>query len=335
MGTEQNLKMEVSMLPTQEIEDFRKLTPRLRTAFGAKTVLISEISPRTIELLVLRTDPLDAVTPIRTPRYGEVNAGTMLNIGLNQSGEYAGFSLANASAHLAIQGQTRSGKTVLTYGLLMWASAMPDIVVAGCDPTNITLAPWAESRHGKWQSMGTKDVETHVEVLDRVVEVMDQRVQGLAARDIDKLSSFSPEEPLFLVVLEEYPALLETLKVQDKAAYQSVRANVSRLLLEGAKAGIRVLMIIQRADASIIGGVERSNIAIRFSLRVDNADAVRMLHEGIDKDLSEMVTGFKNGLALMQVPGEPISRMRVAYVDSYSAYSSVVRANIERSNNDS
>ena len=87
------------------------------------------------------------------------------------------------------------------------------------------------------------------------------------------------------MVLEEYPGELKQLRDFDAAQDRkrgerlepTARAAVGRLVAEGAKAGVRVLLLAQRADAEFIDGASRSNFAARVSFRVDNADAVRML----------------------------------------------------------
>ncbi len=56
---------------------------------------------------------------------------------------------------------------------------------------------------------------------------------------------------------------------------------VARLLSESRKAGMRVLLVCQRADATVIGGFERGQASHAISFRVD-ADGQRMLHRDAD-----------------------------------------------------
>lgn len=113
-------------------------------------------------------------------------------------------------------------------------------------------------------------------------------------------------------------------KTAEKREAQ-VRSGISRLIAEGAKVGVKVMMIAQRFDASIIGGAERSNIAYRITHRVDNSDAVRMLHPNATDDLIEYATEFPTGRALVQWPAEKPEIVQSDLIE-YQDY----RARVER-----
>ncbi len=96
-------------------------------------------------------------------------------------------------------------------------------------------------------------------------------------RDRDAVQT-GPDFPVLLVILEEYAVLLRVADVTEKKLGQKVRALVARLLSEGRKAGLRVLIIVQRADAAVVDGLVRAHCAIWLSFPVDSGEAVRMLH---------------------------------------------------------
>ncbi|CAA9212307.1 MAG: hypothetical protein AVDCRST_MAG54-167 [uncultured Actinomycetospora sp.] len=52
-------------------------------------------------------------------------------------------------------------------------------------------------------------------------------------------------------------------------------ALIARLLSAGRKAGGRVLIIVQRADAAVVDGLVRAQCAPRVSFSVDSGEAVR------------------------------------------------------------
>jgi len=331
-------QLHVRMHDGQTSEMYSRTATAIADTYGVPTCRVSRVGPGVVGLQLVVSDPLtqplQLIHPelgdvpsqrnfVVLPTFGQVSSTSDIPMGRTEQGRMMNVNLAGSS-HLIFQGQTRSGKSVATYGLLMQVAAMPDVLVTGCDPTGILLAPFHDSRHAEWQAMTTRDIDAHVAVLDRIVDEMDSRNSTLASRYLDKLSSFTHDEPLILVVLEEYPGLLKAAAASKQDKDISVR--VSRLLAEGAKAGIRVLMLVQRADASIVGGAERSNIATRLTLRVDNAAAVRMLHEGLSDDsLAEDMRTNPPGVGLFESAG-PCYRVRTPftmhpeYVDSSGGF---------------
>lgn len=160
---------------------------------------------------------------------------------------------------------------------------------------------------------------------------MDNRISRLLSLGVDKIT---PDRyfPALVIILEEYPGLIAAVKTMDAALKPAdrllprLKSAVQRLIQEGAKAGLRVILVAQRMDAEIIGGSERSNIGNRISLRVDNADAVRMLHPNASPETIEQINGFAAGYAYLERPAEPGQVVRFDYLD-YQGYRSHVIAN--------
>ena len=238
--------------------------------------------------------------------------------------------------HIAIQGMTRSGKSVLSYVLLGSLARRENVVVAGADPTGILLNPWRSHPCPEWRALGTANLQESVTVLDAIVSEMDARIASLLAADQDKLTTFTLKQPLVIVVLEEYPGLLSAVEMDDSATgrkpaerlHSRIQRNVRRLIQEGAKVGFRVVLIAQRMDATIVGGAERSNLSTRFTLRVDNADAVRMLHPNASPDEVEKVARFTPGMGLVELPGKPIQTFKSDFI-MYEEYVSYVRGAVQ------
>ena len=262
-------------------------------------------------------------TPTSTNPAG---GGIPLTLGVTEAGHDLVIDLADAT-HWAIQGMTRSGKSVLTYVLLAQLAARDDVVVAGLDPTGVLLGPWEGKPRSELRHLGTSDMSQAGEVLTQALGEMEARISRLLTSYKDKISSFSAAEPLLVVVLEEYPGLLKAADMDDKANARKpadrvrpkIEAAVSRLIAEGAKVGVRVLTLAQRMDASIIGGAERSNVGGRITLRVDNADAVRMLHPNAPPEVIEAAAYFGPGHGVIETPGRPLARFRADYLD-YAEY---------------
>jgi S-DNA-T family DNA segregation ATPase FtsK/SpoIIIE len=243
--------------------------------------------------------------------------------------------------HWIEQGMSRSGKTVLAYNVLAQVACHRDVAVAGVDPTGVLLGPWAEHPYDEWRANGGADLEAHVRVLRLIVAEMDRRIStylGRATR-LDKLDveHFTADLPLILVVLEEYPGELKQLRDFDSAQDRkrgerlepTARAAVGRLVAEGAKAGIRVLLLAQRADAEFIDGASRSNFGARVSFRVDNADAVRMLFEQATPEQIEEITTLPQGIGVSSLPGPALEFFKGDYV-TYEQYCDVIERHAKR-----
>lgn len=251
---------------------------------------------------VLTEDPLAGVLPLHLPRTGP---GVLLGRGEDGLDVVEDF---RRGAHTIIQGVTRSGKSVLTYGVLAQLAADSAVIVAGCDPTGLLWRPFAGSRHAEWQVSGVGDPKAHELLLLRLVEEMDARIRDLPA-DRDTIE-VSVERPLLVVVLEELAGLYRSVDVFDKEAGKRIKAMIGRLLAEGAKVGVRVIVLVQRAEAAVIGSFERAMCSLRISFRTDNRASVELLHPGADPQMAAAHTIAEPGIALMTAPGRELTRIR-------------------------
>jgi len=255
-----------------------------------------------------------------------------IRIGRDEHGEDVYIDLRD-SWHVGIQGMSRSGKSCLAYAILTLAAMMLEVVVCGCDPTGILFAPWAAAPGQLLRASGTRETLAVRAAVSAIVDEMERRIAMLPELDLDKFSEFTPTLPILLVILEEYPGLLSALEADDEAEGRKpveriapkIKRDVRRLVQEGAKVGIRLVILAQRAEASIVGGAERSNIGLKVTLRVDNGDAVRMFHPSASPELIEMMGSAKPGQGVVDLPGEGLRRMKVDYID-YSTYLARVRA---------
>lgn len=259
-------------------------------------------------------------------------------LGRTERGDDVVIDFADDPFHWLAQGQTRSGKTQLAYCTLAQlcpAVVAGEVVIDGCDSTGVLLGPWSHSQTGT-RATGTGSPMVHAEVLERIAREMDTRITTLTKHRLDKISRFDSNTPLRIVVLEEYAGLLAIAESDDQVNGRKgsdrleprIRRAVRRLLQEGAKVGIRVIMLVQRADANLIGGAERDNLALRISFRVDSADALRMLHGPV---AAELLTGFADlpGVGFLQYPGQRLIRFRADHI-AYAKYVAVVDAAFDR-----
>jgi DNA segregation ATPase FtsK/SpoIIIE-like protein len=114
----------------------------------------------------------------------------------------------------------------------------------------------------------------------------------------------TPACPLLVVVGEEIPGLFRVLGVANRDLEKRARALLARLVGEGRKAGIRVLLVAQRADANIIGGYERGQASHTISFRVDSMSALSMLHADADKAIAAEHSTAPPGVALLSASGD-------------------------------
>jgi len=306
----------VELLPGQLAEDARLLAPRLAGPLGAVALRIEPHGVRHMRVELLTADPLGQVLPLTLPR-----AATDVLLGVDEAGQEITLDW-RGGAHTAIQGVTRSGKSVLSYALLAQLAAERECLVAGLDPTGLLLRPFADTRHAKHQALGLADIDAHEAVLVELVATMDRRIAELPL-DRDTLE-LSADAPAVVVVLEEYPGLLRAVDALDKDSGKRVRALVSRLLAEGAKVGYRVIMLAQRAEAAVIGSFERAMCSTRISFRTDSRGAVELLHPGTPADVAEAHTAALPGIGLITRPGVGLERFRAPYLGGYPEYVAAV-----------
>ncbi|WP_433122504.1 FtsK/SpoIIIE domain-containing protein [Arthrobacter koreensis] len=277
---------------------------------GVYSVVIHRVNP---------PNPLDEVRDSASPE----DSLHPFRVGRFQDGTDAYVDLRDAS-HIAIQGMSRSGKSVFCYGLLSQLSRLSEVRVMGVDPNSLLLAPWKHRARAGDIALGS-DPAAALDVIDRAVSVMSERFSDLLRMRVEKLEDFTPESPLVVVVLEEFPALIRAADIHDSCVKPAerltprIRGQVSRLVSEGAKVGVRVIIVAQRADASIIEGSTRAQLGTRITFRVDNPDAIKMLHPVVDPEMPAIVRSFQSGRCLFWNHGSE-DLMQADYTDYTTTY---------------
>ncbi|MDO5698611.1 MAG: FtsK/SpoIIIE domain-containing protein [Dermatophilus congolensis] len=324
----------VRSAPGQTLADWQAACPGLASTFAAHSVSVREgLRPGWVVLDVLRRDPLGAERVAPNP--ARHTAGDV-ELGRDEYGHPVTVD-PYGTAHMGLQGASRSGKSSTSYTLLAALAHRSDVVVCGVDPSGLLLGAFVTGPAAAYIATGTRaDDLTHTaHVLSRLVELMDSRIADLRSAGVDKFATYTAAVPVVWVVLEEYPGLLSAAKALDgeKGAKAGERIAprleraVGRLVKEGAKVGVCVLVISQRMSADALATDDRANLAVRCSLRVDNADAVVMLHDGIPRAGLEAVRQFKPGVGLFEAPGLPLRRVRMHHTD-YATYRRRVAAGL-------
>lgn len=279
-----------------------------RAALGAHSVRIEEAGAGAGTMgpaLALRIGIGDALAgTVETGKDYSMRPLGPVDVARYEDGSRFSWDVTDAS-HTIIQGMIRSGKSVATYGLLSQVARMPDddVQVWGIDPASVLLGPWQERMHGRERVVLGTDAGESYDLLWKLVMMMEERLTRLREEGREKFAA--GDAPMLLVVLEEYPGLLRAIDQEDASRPPkerrgpAVRALVDRLLSEGAKVSVRVLMIVQRADASIVGGYARGQFGTRLSFSVDNREAVQMLHPTAEPEVVNEVRSFPPGRALV------------------------------------
>lgn len=319
--------------PGQTAHDIQKAGEQLAAMQSAHHWDSEILAPNAIRISLFFADNLGGMRNSSIPPSGY--KGPVI-VGRSERGNNIGFDI-NAATHTALQGMTRSGKSALLYGLLSALSYRDDVLVCGIDPSGVLLAPFKQGRGRDWVHLGS-DYAHAAHVLDSILETMESRIRLLQHHRIDKFDAFAPEMPLIAVVLEEYPGLISAARSEDEAMGRrtgekvrpKLERSVGRLLKEGAKVGIRVILIAQRMSADALDTDDRAQFGRRISLQVDNPDSVRMLHQNVQPQLLEEIMRFPPGRAIFQDPQLGLLKIQSDYT-TYKIY----RARVEEGINSS
>ena len=317
------LSFTVELLPGQEPGDFTKKenATRLAHSLGAHGLRVEPVAGRWVRMVLLDSDPLRDAFDLAQVTVASGSESMIL--GRTEDGITLGHAIAD-DAHLAVQGQTASGKTNLVQGLLSQLSAAPDVLIAGSDITGLLLGrPFDGTVHRAWQATGSADLEAHAVLLEALVGEMDRRLAAIPVRR-DRITPSATTQTV-VVVLEEFPGLLRAASTvpkprTGKSLTERIVTAQLRLLSEGRKAAFRVLTLAQRFEATAVGGgYARDQFALRLSFRVP-ADSLAMLHGDDARPLGQAHASADPGVAYLSGLGRDCERIRVPYLGTYGEY---------------
>lgn len=284
------LKMCVQPLPGYSAEKMASQDQELASALGVE-IRTKRLGPAEVQVIAELRDSLEGVRKVTT----NSDDCTEIVIGRLEDGGDAKIDLTDAS-HVIMQGMTRSGKSALCYTIFSQLVGLKNINLWGIDPNKVLLEPLGLATNPQNFVVGNDPVAA-LELLKRFTELMDENLNILSQRRIEAFKDFTEETPLQVMILEEYPGLVRQAEKYDKSVSTKERITpilnllLGRLVSEGAKAGIRVVLIAQRASSAIIDTDNRGQFGTRITMGVDNGDAVRMLHPQATPELIDAVTG--------------------------------------------
>lgn len=231
-----------------------------------------------------------------------------------------------APSHLLASGRSRSGKSSAVFTLLARAasSGIP-LEIWGVDVSALTLSPLNQFPGKELRISTLREPEKIAETLELMVEQMDTRLGWLLAHKLDKVEEFSKDQPLWLIVFEEFPGLLSGLQAIDRSRKPAdrveprVKAAVSRLILESAKLGGRVILSAQKALSEAVGGtMVRESISTRISF-AQNVAGIQLAHEDLSTEEAAAAAHFLPGVGFIETPTTPVTRFRADFC-SYQTF---------------
>ena len=301
------LTLSVRLLPGQLPDDFLGAGRRIARALGG---FMLRVQPRGTSHAILTVLPDD---PLAEPFSGIPESGPIL-IGRDEQGQ--DISLAyDTIPHTLVCGATGSGKSSFAYSLIAQLSTrLGPIRITGIDASGTTLRPFPDAVNGLANLQAADDL------LQRLTTDLDRRLTEIPA-DRDLLP-VSERNPATFVVLEEWGAVLRAAESADKRLSARIRTAVARLLCEARKTRISVVMLVQRPEANLIGGTERSQMGLRIAFRLDGPDSVKMAVPEAADYAAEHASALP-GVALAAVPGRGLVRLRAPFL-GYSDYTRLV-----------
>ena len=300
-------------MPGIGIEDWDKRRAYIADQWGAQRLKIWQPEPGLIATRAFLREPLEAVVPSElttidgTPlvKPGTIRADFDILIGYTEDGEEVIVNLAKGT-HGAIQGVTRSGKSITVNTILAHAALMPDVQSVIIDPNLGAVAPWWRTAHTVSADV---DPTGPTEILRAVRAELERRQGVFWAQRTDKITKFTPDMPLILLVIDE---VSNYTNWGDKKKADAFRAELQALVSQGHKFGLRVWLLGQKLEAAVLNTATRTNITTRISHRVDTVDDfLHLFPDGRDLEVTAASRTIPQGVGIASVPGlvEP-SRMR-------------------------
>jgi DNA segregation ATPase FtsK/SpoIIIE, S-DNA-T family len=299
----------------QELRDFRDVSERLRTAFGAQRAAVREIAPGVYGLDFMRRDPLRetvAATPI--PKTVDEIDFRRVPVGRDEFGDV--FAVSLLGGHTSLAGSTGAGKAGLQWNV--WRYLAPAIVAGlvrpvGIDPKGKELRQ-ARSMFAKGDYVGA-DPEAVVELLARLVEEMNaanEREGAAGERDFEP----RPGRPLTLINIDELAPLL---RYWPRSIRSKIDDLLGLLLTQGRAAGFIVIGNIQEPtkDTFTIRDLFTRRLGLRLPTE-SHTDAA-LIEDAVEygaacHQISESTPGVFYSL---QDGARSVTRARFGYVEDH------------------
>ncbi len=226
-------------------------------------------------------------------------------VGVDVGGRAHWLNLADsATCHLLIAGTTGSGKSELLKAILAALASRlgpDDVQFILIDPKRVTFNFLGSSPY--LLSPVVFDASEALPLVEKCYREMEDRYTLLQSRQLDHIGQLKGTDALsrWIVIFDEFADLMA-----DRGSKKELEALLKRLGAKARAAGIHLLLGTQRAEASIVTPLLRSNLPGRIALKVagvrdsklllDQPDAAYLLGKG------DLLWQHGGGLIRLQSP---------------------------------
>ena len=188
--------------------------------------------------------------------------------------------------HWLIVGQTGSGKSTATRYIMTELARQHRVEYIICEPGGID---WNMAASATTQRTIAKAIQV-------VYEEFERRQDILRQADLSHISQL-PDKPAYLyLVVEELEAVLDDLKVTDRALQQETLINLRQIARMGRKPGVGLIAVTQAARTDVFDSHVRTNLANVLLFRNGQGTA-EMFRIGQQVTLPALPTGEAFSLA--------------------------------------
>ncbi|WP_197516551.1 FtsK/SpoIIIE domain-containing protein [Nocardia sp. 852002-51101_SCH5132738] len=298
--------------------DFEAKAENIASALNIPRVRVVDAMAQQIQIDLIVRDPITEV--MHSPLYmslptsdgGETHifapaAPTSCHqdvwLGVTEYGDDATVNFAKG-VHRAVQGATRTGKSITLNAMIAASMAMEDTVTVVIDPNAATVLPWWQSADYVCDSLDPADA---CKTLQIVLDAMYERKQLFAKMRTDRITEFSPELKLWKIFIDE---------VSNYEGDKEFSAMLKKVAKQAAKYGGRLTLADQKLSAEALSTAVRTNLLDRISHRVSSRQDFDHLFPDATEYREEVrKPSFPQGVAIISLMShaEPV-RARMAYL---------------------
>jgi hypothetical protein len=273
------IRHEVKVLNGQTFEQYRKAAPALAELWQVETVRVQRARPGYVWITPVSTDPLAQTVEITPDSLHPATDLVSVPLGMTEDGTTWTVPLDETSS--VFGGVPGAGKSVAINVLLANVSHRPDVQIIGMDMKGgLEMGDW-EPRC----AAVAFDQESAVEVLNKLFELHKSRMAMLKGNFASMARyGYSPEHPLYLVVIDEAAELFapEGNSKEAKALANELLAMVSRIVRLCRATGIVILLATQKPTADSLPTIIRDNAQAKVGFRCTTAEqAVSILGDAV------------------------------------------------------
>lgn len=248
-----------------------------------------------------------------------------MRIGVNLvTGEGFGLDLRFIT-NVIITGRSGSGKSSLLYLLIANCVLNPAVRVVGVDRVGTLFGGLPDD---ELRVVGDNPAAV-MSCLEGIKSLMDARSRELAGGGCDAIREFTPDNPLIVVVVDEFAGVLHRLGIDDVAAnrpavkrYEAhARVILSLLMSEGRKAGITTVLASQIPNKTVFSDGIRENAGCIVSFS-NEVGAIKITLPDIPPEFLTRLTSAESGVCVLSAGGV-MSLLKIDFLD-YSIYSKLV-----------